>query len=154
MTSKCCPRMARRIPTATRHMPRNHRSFGDAHFDTLIIGGDHVRRSNVARTDCLGYRCCENVAPNPFHLHGRLRHSRDAGRLADRRVTARRLFTEELKARFPKVCLEEDRIFISARSTRFGRLPATARGLTSRCSCSSKTMGPDLARSVAPDYGD
>ena len=98
------------IPTATGTCLETT-AFGDAHFDTLIIGGNRcvVRTSpglialvtDAAKT----LRRISSICTGVFALA-------DAGLLADRRVTTHWLFTEELKARFPKVCLEEDRIFI------------------------------------------
>ncbi len=98
------------IPTASG--PRlETTAFGDPHFDTLIIGGNTcvVPTSpgligfiaDAAKTS----RRISSICTGIFA-------SADAGVLGNRRVTTHWLFTEELKARFSKVHLEENRIFI------------------------------------------
>ena len=85
--------------------------FGDAHLDTLIIGGNvrFVPTSpallafvgETARTA----RRIASICTGVFALA-------DAGLLDGRRVTTHWLFTDELRAHRPNVRLDADRIFI------------------------------------------
>jgi len=86
-------------------------AFADAHFDTLIIGGN-TRVSptspklrgfvaEVARTA----RRMSSICTGAFALA-------DAGLLEGRRVTTHWLFTDEMRARFPTIKLEANRIFV------------------------------------------
>jgi transcriptional regulator GlxA family with amidase domain len=86
-------------------------AFAEAHFDTLIIGGNTrvvptSRRlvafvAEAARTS----RRISSICTGAFALG-------DAGLLEDRRVTTHWLFTEELKLQFPGIRLVANRIFI------------------------------------------
>ena len=117
-----------------------------AHFDTLIIGGNTcvVRTSpglialvtDAAKTS----RRISSICTGVFALA-------DAGLLADRRVTTHWLFTEELKARFPKVCLEEDRIFIV--DGPIWTAAGNSAGIDLTMFMLEQDYGSDLARSVA-----
>jgi transcriptional regulator GlxA family with amidase domain len=83
-------------------------AFGDRRFDTIIIGGNTRAvptspkllsfLSSAAKTS----RPLSSISTGVFALA-------DAA-LGNRRVTTRRLFTDELKTRFPEVRLEADRI--------------------------------------------
>jgi transcriptional regulator GlxA family with amidase domain len=133
------------IPTATGTCLETT-AFGDAHFDTLIIGGNTcvVRTSpglialvtDAAKTS----RRISSICTGVFALA-------DAGLLADRRVTTHWLFTEELKARFPKVCLEEDRIFIV--DGPIWTAAGNSAGIDLTLFMLEQDYGSDLARSVA-----
>jgi transcriptional regulator GlxA family with amidase domain len=86
-------------------------AFGDRRFDTLIIGGNTravptspkllAFLSSAAKTS----RRISSICTGVFALA-------DAALLGNRRVTTHWLFTDDLKARFPKVRLEADRIYI------------------------------------------
>jgi transcriptional regulator GlxA family with amidase domain len=86
-------------------------AFSDAHFDTLIIGGNTqviptsprllVFVAESAKTS----RRISSICTGAFALA-------DAGLLDGRRVTTHWLFTEELKSQHPGVQMEENRIFI------------------------------------------
>jgi transcriptional regulator GlxA family with amidase domain len=86
-------------------------AFGDAHFDTLIIGGNTevIPTSpgllafviNAAKTS----RRVSSICTGAFALA-------DAGLLEGRRATTHWLFTNELKTRHPGIRLKENRIFV------------------------------------------
>jgi transcriptional regulator GlxA family with amidase domain len=87
------------------------RKFGELDYDTLLVGGgtqtvvaspgvvDFVQRAHVA---C---RRIASICTGAFVLA-------QAGILDGKRVTTHWIVARELKARFPKVKMEEDRIFI------------------------------------------
>ena len=86
--------------------------FGDpGDFDTIIVGG--LMRPTPSSDGLLGFvraagvRCrrVASICTGAFILA-------EAGLLDGRRATTHWLFARELKARFPKVRMEEDRIFI------------------------------------------
>ncbi len=86
-------------------------AFSAPHFDTLIIGGNTCVVPSSAKllafvTEAASAsRRISSICTGAFALA-------DAGLLDGRRVTTHWIFTEELKNRFPKVYLEENRIFV------------------------------------------
>lgn len=86
-------------------------TFGGAHFDTLIIGGNTrivptspkllAFVADAARTS----RRVSSICTGAFTLG-------DAGLLDGRRVTTHWLFTKDLKLRFPSVRLQESNLFV------------------------------------------
>jgi transcriptional regulator GlxA family with amidase domain len=133
------------VPTATGTRLETT-AFGDAHFDTLIIGGntrvvptsaglrafvaDAANRSRRVSSICTGV----------FALA-------DAGLLGDRRVTTHWLFTEELRARFPEVRLQENRIFVV--DGPIWTAAGNSAGIDLTLFMLEKDYGSELARSVA-----
>ena len=87
------------------------KAFGDRRFDTVIIGGN--TRVVPTSPKLLAFlseaakisRRMSSICTGVFALA-------DAALLGNRRVTTHWLFTDELKARFPEVRLEADRIYI------------------------------------------
>ncbi|MGF6267375.1 transcriptional regulator GlxA family with amidase domain [Paraburkholderia youngii] len=120
--------------------------FGEARFDTVIIGAgmlpepatprllEFVRRSRQAcqrlATTCVG----------AFILA-------EAGLLDDRRATTHWAFARDLKSRFPRVTVEEDRIFI-VDGTIWTSAGMSA-GIDLALAMVEKDHGADVARSVA-----
>jgi transcriptional regulator GlxA family with amidase domain len=87
------------------------KAFGARHFDTLIIGGNtrvHPTspglRSFVEEAGKISRRV-SSICTGAFALG-------DAGLLEGRRVTTHWAFTAALKAGFPSVRMEEDRLFV------------------------------------------
>ena len=84
--------------------------IGDAHFDTLIIGGNTQVMPTSAKLLAFLARASKasrrisSICTGTFALA-------DAGLLEGRRVTTHWLFTKDLKSRHPGIRLEEDRIF-------------------------------------------
>ena len=120
--------------------------FGDAHFDTVIIGGNTcvvptspsllAFISSAAKTS----RRISSICTGVFALA-------DAGLLGDRRVTTHWLFTAELKTRFPKVRLEGDRIFIV--DGPIWTAAGNSAGIDLTLHMLEKDFGSELAHSVA-----
>ena len=85
--------------------------FGDARFDTVIIGGN--TRVVPTSPKLLAFlaeaakssRRVSSICTGIFALA-------DAGLIGERRVTTHWLFTEPLKSRYPDIRLEADRIFV------------------------------------------
>jgi transcriptional regulator GlxA family with amidase domain len=120
--------------------------FDDTNFDTLIVGGSAVAGS---------------LTPGVIKfLHQALKQSRrvastctgafilaEAGLLDGRRATTHWHRARELRARFPKIKVEEDRIFIVDGPV------WTSAGMTSGIDLAlamiEKDLGADLARAVA-----
>jgi transcriptional regulator GlxA family with amidase domain len=121
-------------------------ALGDAHFDTVIIGGN--TRVVPTSPGMLAFvlaaaktsRRVSSICTGVFTLA-------DAGLLGNRRVTTHWLFTEELKIRFPEIRLEADRIFtvdgpIWTAAGNSAGIDLTLHMLENDC-------GPDLALTVA-----
>jgi transcriptional regulator GlxA family with amidase domain len=122
------------------------RKFGELDYDTLLVGGgtenvtaspgvvDFMQRAHVA---C---RRIASICTGAFVLA-------QAGILDGKRVTTHWIAARELKARFPKVKMEEDRIFIIDGSV------WTSAGMTAGIdlvlAMVEKDHGAELARSVA-----
>ena len=121
-------------------------AFGDAHFDTVIIGGNTcvvptspgllAFISGTAKTS----RRISSICTGVFALA-------DAGLLGNRRVTTHWLFTDELKTRFPDVRLEQDRIFIV--DGPIWTAAGNSAGIDLTLHMLEKDFGSDLAYSVA-----
>jgi transcriptional regulator GlxA family with amidase domain len=120
--------------------------FDDTNFDTLIVGGSAVSGSLTPRVitflqQALGrYRRVASTCVGAFVLA-------EAGLLDGRRATTHWNRARELQARFPKVKVEEDRIFIIDGSV------WTSAGMTAGIDLAlamiEKDLGADLARAVA-----
>jgi transcriptional regulator GlxA family with amidase domain len=121
-------------------------AFGDAHFDTVIIGGNTcvvptspsllAFVSNAAKSS----RRISSICTGVFALA-------DAGLLDNRRVTTHWLFTDELKTRFPEVRLNSDRIFIV--DGPIWTAAGNSAGIDLTLHMLEKDFGSDLAHSVA-----
>ncbi len=120
--------------------------FDDTNFDTLIVGGGAVVEPSTPGLiefvqQALG-RCrrVASICIGAFILA-------EAGLLDGRRATTHWYHARELQARFPKVKMEEDRIFIidGAVWTSAG---ATA-GIDLALAMVEQDFGPDVARAVA-----
>ncbi len=120
--------------------------FGDANFDTLIVGGGVVIESPTPGVVKFLQRAlgrCRRVAATctgAFILA-------EAGLLAGRRATTHWNRARELQARFPKVKVEEDRIFIIDGPV------WTSAGMTAGIDLAlamvEQDLGADVARAVA-----
>ncbi len=121
-------------------------AFGDRHFDTVIIGGN--TRVIPTSSNLLAFvsataktsRRVSSICTGVFTLA-------DAALLANRRVTTHWLFTEELKARFPEVRLEADRLYIVDGS--IWTAAGNSAGIDLTLHMLENDYGSDLARSVA-----
>jgi transcriptional regulator GlxA family with amidase domain len=121
-------------------------AFSDAHFDTVIIGGNTCAVptspsllafiSSAAKTS----RRISSICTGVFALA-------DAALLGNRRVTTHWLFTDELKTRFPEVRLEEGRIFIV--DGPIWTAAGNSAGIDLTLHMLEKDFGSELARSVA-----
>ena len=115
-------------------------------FDTVIAGGLLVPTTsssgtiNFFREASVRCRRVASICTGAFMLA-------EAGLLDGRRATTHWMFARDLQARFPKVKMEEDRIFIID-----GQIWTSA-GMTSGIDLAlgmiEKDYGPDLARLVA-----
>jgi transcriptional regulator GlxA family with amidase domain len=121
-------------------------AFDDPAFDTLIIGGDMDGGSAspglidfVLRAQASSRRIA-SICTGAFVLA-------QAGVLDGKRVTTHWLLARELQARYPKVKMEEDRIFIidGAVWTSAGM----SAGIDLALGMVEKDFGADLARAVA-----
>jgi transcriptional regulator GlxA family with amidase domain len=121
--------------------------FGDPGvFDTIIIGGlmmpEPSSKGLIAFVRAARDRCrrVASICTGAFILA-------EAGLLDERRATTHWLFARELRERFPKVKIEEDRIFIID-----GRIWTSA-GMTAGIDLAlgmiEKDYGPDLSFEVA-----
>jgi transcriptional regulator GlxA family with amidase domain len=120
--------------------------FGDARFDTLIIGGGNgiVSASRGVKdfvTLALAQsRRVASICTGAYVLA-------EAGILDGRRATTHWAYARNLQERFPEVRMEEDRIFIIDGSV------WTSAGMTAGIDLAlamvEKDLGADLARSVA-----
>jgi transcriptional regulator GlxA family with amidase domain len=120
--------------------------FGETKFDTLIVGGgttiepstpgliEFVRQS-LGRNRRVAATCT-----GAFILA-------EAGLLDGRRATTHWFYARDLQARFPKVKVEEDRIFISDGPV-WTSAGATA-GVDLALAMIEEDLGPDVARAVA-----
>jgi transcriptional regulator GlxA family with amidase domain len=120
--------------------------FDDTNFDTLIVGGSAERDSVTSGLleflrPALGrYRRVASICTGAFVLA-------EAGLLDGRRATTHWNRARELQARFPKVTVEEDRIFIVDGPV------WTSAGMTAGIDLAlamiEKDLGAELARAVA-----
>jgi transcriptional regulator GlxA family with amidase domain len=121
-------------------------ALGDAHFDTLIVGGNvEVAATSPAVIAFVAAaaktsRRISSICTGVFVLA-------DAGVLDGRRVTTHWLFTEEFRSRFPKLRLEENRIFIVDGPV--WTAAGNTAGIDLALCMLEKDYGADLARSVA-----
>jgi transcriptional regulator GlxA family with amidase domain len=127
-------------------MTLNTVAFRDAHFDTLIIGGNTrvVPTSSRTRDFVLeaskSSRRISAICTGVFVLA-------DAGLLDGRRVTIHWLFTDALRTQHPAVRLEPDRIFIQDRSV--WTAAGNSAGIDLTLGMLENDQGADLARAVA-----
>lgn len=134
------------VPTSIG-MPVETKAFDDTVFDTLIVGGSrdlplaspalvaNLREAGTGRARRVAAPCV-----GAFVLA-------EAGLLDGRRATTHWFYARELQARYPKVKVEEDRIFI-------GDGPIwTSAGMTASFDLAlalvEMDLGEDVARSVA-----
>jgi transcriptional regulator GlxA family with amidase domain len=121
-------------------------AYGDIHFDTLIMGGNTC--VSPTSSSLLAFladaakasRRIASICTGVFALA-------DAGLLEDRRVTTHWLFTEELKAGFPKLRLEENRIFVV--DGPIWTAAGNSAGIDMTLRMLEKDYGSELAHSVA-----
>ena len=120
--------------------------FDDTNFDTLIVGGGTVVEPSTPGLiefvrQALGrYRRVAAICIGAFTLA-------EAGLLDGRRATTHWYHARELQARFPKVKMEEDRIFIVDGPV-WTSAGATA-GIDLALAMVEKDFGADVARAVA-----
>jgi transcriptional regulator GlxA family with amidase domain len=120
--------------------------FDDTKFDTLIVGGGTVVEPSTpgliefVRLAPGRYRRVAAICIGAFILA-------EAGLLDGRRATTHWYYARELQARFPKVKMEEDRIFIIDGSV-WTSAGATA-GIDLALAMVEKDFGADVARAVA-----
>jgi transcriptional regulator GlxA family with amidase domain len=121
-------------------------AFGGADFDTVIIGaGMEVPRFTPGLLDFVR-TSAENVRRLAAPCIGAFALA-EAGVLSGRRATTHWAFARDLKARYPAVNVEEDRIFIID-----GPLWTSAgmtAGIDLALAMVEKDHGPDIARSAA-----
>ena len=121
-------------------------AFGDAHCDTLIIGGN--TRIVPTSPGLLAFvaaaanssRRVASICTGTFALG-------DAGLLDGRRVTTHWLFTEQLKLRFPQTRLEPNRLFVVDGS--IWTAAGNSAGIDLTLCMLEQDYGPDLALAVA-----
>ena len=122
------------------------RPFDRTNFDTLIVGGSAVvtsltpRLIKFLREALKRYRRVASICSGAFVLA-------EAGLLDGRRATTHWNRARELQARFPKVKVEEDRIFITD-----GPVWSSAgmsAGIDLALALVEKDLGADVARAVA-----
>jgi transcriptional regulator GlxA family with amidase domain len=121
--------------------------FSNTRFDTLIFGGTNEATPrfkpgllNFARRALKNSRRVASMCTGAFVLA-------EAGLLDGRRATTHWAFSRELQTRFPKIKVEEDRIFIVD-----GPVWTSAGGtaaLDLALAMVEKDLGPDVARSTA-----
>lgn len=122
-------------------------AFGHELYDTLIFGGgnesvppttpamlDYIRRSTKTA------RRIASICTGAFVLA-------EAGLLDGRRATTHWIYAREMQQRFPRILVEEDRIFIIDGSI-WTSAGMTA-GLDLALAMLEKDLGADIARSVA-----
>jgi transcriptional regulator GlxA family with amidase domain len=120
--------------------------FDDTNFDTLIVGGGTVVEPSTpgliefVRRAPGRYRRVAAICIGAFILA-------EAGLLDGRRATTHWYYSRELQARFPKVKMEEDRIFIVDGPV-WTSAGATA-GIDLALAMVEKDFGADVARAVA-----
>jgi len=120
--------------------------FGDANFDTLILGGGtEIEPSTPRLIEFVGkalerHRRVAATCTGAFVLA-------EAGLLDGRRATTHWYHARDLQARFPKVKVEEDRIFISDGPV-WTSAGATA-GVDLALALIENDFGAEVARSVA-----
>jgi len=120
--------------------------FGDPAFDTLLVSGavgiqlPTPRESEFIREVVAASRRVASVCTGAFLLA-------EAGVLDGRRATTHWLLARELQSRYPKIRLEEDRIFIIDGSV-WSSAGMTA-GVDLALAMIEKDHGADVARAVA-----
>jgi transcriptional regulator GlxA family with amidase domain len=121
--------------------------FSDMRFDTVIFNGTNDATPpitsgllNFARRGLKSSRRVASICTGAFVLA-------EAGVLDGRRATTHWHFSRELQTRFPKVTVEEDRIFVIDGSV-WTSAGATA-GLDLALAMVEKDLGADVARSTA-----
>jgi transcriptional regulator GlxA family with amidase domain len=121
-------------------------AFADRRFDTIIIGGN--TRAVPTSPKLLAFlssatktsRRISSICTGVFALA-------DAEMLGNRRVTTHWLFTEDLKARFPDVRLEADRLYIV--DGPIWTAAGNSAGIDLTLHMLESDHGSDLARTVA-----
>ena len=84
--------------------------FDDRNFDTLMVSGSAVTNRN-ARSDQIPAPGCGAIPAGSLDMHWRV-HPGQSRAARGRRATTHWHRAREFQARFPKVKVEEDRIFI------------------------------------------
>jgi transcriptional regulator GlxA family with amidase domain len=119
---------------------------GSRTFDTILVGGNIIfsptnkRVLNYLRSSSKKTRRIAAICTGAFILA-------EAGLLDGRRATTHWLFARDFQAKYPKVKVEDDRIFIADGSI------WTSAGMTAAIDLAlgmiEKDFGPDMARTVA-----
>lgn len=127
-------------------MPLQTQPFGNRVFDTILVGGGidikptSERVIKFLKSSYKKSRRVASICTGAFALA-------DTGLLDGRRATTHWFFARELQARYPKIKVEEDRIFIIDGSV------WTSAGMTAGIDLAlgmiEKDFGSDMARSVA-----
>jgi transcriptional regulator GlxA family with amidase domain len=135
----------RPVPSASE-MSLETSAFGETPFDTVIIGGNTriVPTSPkllafIARAAKMSRRV-SSICTGIFALA-------DAGLVDGRRVTTHWLFTDDLKARYPAIRLEADRIFVVNES--IWTAAGNSAGIDLMLQILERDFGAELARTVA-----
>lgn len=127
-------------------MPVETTAFGDTAFDTLIIGGGTGRVRTTpgliafARAAHAASRRMASICTGAFVLA-------EAGILDGRRATTHWIMARELQQGFPKVKVEEDRIYIIDGNV--WTSAGMSAGIDLALGMVEKDFGAELARSVA-----
>jgi transcriptional regulator GlxA family with amidase domain len=127
-------------------MTLDSESFGDMPFDTLVVGGATVPEPSTPELIKFVRRApgsCRRVAAictGAFVLA-------EAGLLDGRRASTHWLYARELQQRFPKVKIDEDRIFIN--DGPIWTSAGMSAGIDLGLALVESDLGPETARSVA-----
>jgi transcriptional regulator GlxA family with amidase domain len=121
-------------------------AFGTAEFDTVMIGAGTIVEPSTPRLLEFVQRALGTSRRLAAPCTGAFVLA-EAGILDGRRATTHWAFARDLQARFPKVKVEDDRIFISDGSV------WTSAGMTAGVDLAlalvERDLGPEMARSVA-----
>lgn len=134
------------LVTSSMGMPVVTKPFGSAEFDTLLVGaGLQVSLPTPALVAFLqqglaGSRRLASICLGAFTLA-------EAGLLDGRRATTHWYFARDLQARYPKVKLDEDRIFIADGPV--WTSAGMSAGIDLALGMIEQDHGSDLARAVA-----
>ena len=120
--------------------------FGEAPFDTLIVGGASVLEPSteamaaLLRTASCTCRRIAAICSGAFVLA-------EAGLLDGRRATTHWAYARELQRRFPKVKVDEDKIFIN--DGQVWTSAGMSAGIDLGLALIESDLGPQAAKSVA-----
>ena len=134
------------LVTSSIGMPIRTQPFGNRTFDTLLVGGGieikpaGERVIRFLKNSHKKSRRVAAICTGAFALA-------DAGLLDGRRATTHWLFARDLQERYPKIKVEEDRIFIVDGS--IWTSAGMSAGIDLALGLIEKDFGSDMARTVA-----